>query len=208
LVAPRLLSLYSNQFQIKLDTVPLMGSPDAPNVIVYLFDYTCPHCRALHPMLSEAQRRLDRQLAVVCLPMPISTNCDTFLPARIHSVPNACDYAHLGLAVWRADQEAFRGFDEWMFAPERPPPVDQARQFAAGLVGAGRLDAALADAWVDLQIAMDCKLHYANWNATDTPVMPQLIIGHAISSGPLNSVEHLDILLNQYLGLPLPSGRQ
>ena len=199
LIAPRLLSLYSNQFQLKLDAVPMMGSPDASNVIVYLFDYTCPHCRSLHPMLLEAQRRLGAQLGVVCLPMPISTNCNPYLPARIHSVPNACDYARLGLAVWRADPEAFRGFDDWIFHPERPVPVEQARQYAEGLVGAEKLKAALADPWVDQQIATDCKLHLANWDVTDTPVMPQLIVGHTISSGPLNSVEHLEILLNRYL---------
>jgi uncharacterized membrane protein len=207
LVGPRLLSLYSNQFRLKLDTVPMMGSPDASNVIVCLFDYTCPHCRTLHPMLSQVQRRLGPQLGIVCLPMPISTNCNPFLPARIHSVPNACDYARLGLAVWRADPGAFRGFDDWVFQPERPAPVEQARQFAAGLVGADKLQAALADPWVDQQIATDCKLHLANWNVTDTPVMPQLIVGHTISSGPLNSVEHLEILLNQHLNLKPPSAK-
>ena len=56
-VAPRLLSLYSNVFLLQLDTLPMMGSPDASNVIVCLFDYTCPHCRSLHPVLLEAQRR-------------------------------------------------------------------------------------------------------------------------------------------------------
>jgi len=34
--------------------------------------------------------------------------------------------------------------------------------------------------------------------------MPQLIIGDAISTGPLNSVEHLALLLNHYLGLAAP----
>jgi hypothetical protein len=51
---------------------------------------------------------------------------------------------------------------------------------------------------------MDCELHYANWNASDTPVLPQLMVGHAISSGPLNSREHLELLLSQSLHLAVP----
>jgi uncharacterized membrane protein len=206
LIAPRSLSLYSNQFLLKLDAVPMIGSPDAANVIVCLFDYTCPHCRALHPILVETQRLFSNRLGIVCLPMPISTNCDQFLPATIHSVSNACEYAQLGLAVWRANPEYYRGFDDWMFAPDRPPPLEQARQYAAGLVGKDKLEAALADQWVQKQISTDCNLHYVNWTAAETPVMPQLIVGPMISSGPLNSVEHLEILLNRYLGITPPRG--
>jgi hypothetical protein len=201
LLSPRVLSLYSNQFVLKLDTVPMIGSPDASNVIVCLFDYTCPHCRALHPILLDTQRLFGSQLGVVCLPMPISTNCNRLLPGTIHSVPNACEYAQLGLAVWRAGPEYYRGFDDWMFAPERPPPLDQARQYAAGLVGKDKLEAALMDQWVQKQIATDCELHNTNWTIAETPVMPQLMIGPMISSGPLNSGEHLEILLNRYLGI-------
>jgi uncharacterized membrane protein len=208
LMAPRLLSLYSNQFLLKLDAVPMIGSPDASHVIVCLFDYTCPHCRALHPILLKTQRLFSNRLGIVCLPMPISTNCDKLLPPTIHSVSNACEYAQLGLAVWRANPEYYRGFDDWMFAPDQPPPLQQAREYAAGLVGKDKLEAALADPWVQKQIATDCELHYANWTAADTPIMPQLIVGSIISSGPLNSVEHLEILLNRYLGIspPPPAG--
>jgi uncharacterized membrane protein len=201
LVAPRVLSLYSNLFLLKLDTLPMMGSPGASNVIVCLFDYTCPHCRSLHPVLSETQRWCSNQLGIVCLPMPISTNCNPYLPAHIHSVSNACEYARLGLAVWRAKPEAHRQFDDWVFAPEQPAPVDQARQYAAQLVGADRLQAAFADPWVEEQIVANCRLHYTNWISCETPIMPQVIIGDAISSGPLNSVPHLMSLLSKYLGI-------
>ena len=182
----------------------MIGSPDATNFIICLFDYTCPHCRSLHPILLETQRQFSNQLGVVCLPMPISTNCNPFLPAQVHSVTNACEYVRLGLAVWRAKPAAFRQFDDWMFGPDRLVAVDQAREYAAQLVGADKLQAALADAWVPQQIATDCRLHSTNWTATGNPAMPQVILGDVVSSGPLNSVEHLMILLNRYLGLTPP----
>jgi hypothetical protein len=33
--------------------------------------------------------------------------------------------------------------------------------------------------------------------------MPQIIMGDAVSCGPINSVRHLQILLNRYLGLDI-----
>jgi uncharacterized membrane protein len=206
LVGPRLLSLYSNVFLLKLDQVPMMGSPDASNVIISLFDYTCPHCRSLHPILLETQRQFSNRLGIVCLPMPISTNCNPFLPAQAHSVSNACEYARLALAVWRAKPAAHRQFDDWMFLDDRPAPLEKARAYAAQLVGGDKLQAALGDPWLQEQILTDCRLHYTNWMTGDSPELPQLIIGDAISSGPLNSVEHLMILLNHYLGLSPPAG--
>jgi uncharacterized membrane protein len=208
LIAPRSLSLYSNQFLIKLDEVPMIGSPDSPHIIVYLFDYNCPHCRALHPILVETCQRLTNQLGIVCLPMPISPRCDPYLPPNARSIPNSCEYARLGLAVWRAKPEAHRQFDDWMFARMKPPPLKQAEEFAAQLVGADKLQSALSDTWVEQQILTDCRLHRANWNVTGGPEMPQLILGEAVSSGPLNSVQHLLILLNQHLGIDVGLNRR
>jgi uncharacterized membrane protein len=208
LIAPRSLSLYSNQFLIKLDDVPMIGSPDSPHVIVYLFDYNCPHCRALHSILVKTCQQLTNQLGVVCLPMPISPRCDPYLPPNAHSIPNSCEYARLGLAVWRAKPEAQRQFDDWMFATVKPPPLEQAQEYAAQLVGADKLKSALADPWIQQQFLTDCRLHRANWLAVDSSAMPQIIMGDAVSSGPLNSVEHLLILLNRYLGMDVGLNRQ
>jgi hypothetical protein len=54
---------------------------------------------------------------------------------------------------------------------------------------------------VDKQILTDCQIHFANWQATGRPAMPQLILGEAVSLGPLDSVEHLQALLARYVGL-------
>ena len=202
LIAPRTLSLYSNQFVIKFGDVPMMGSPDSPHIIVYLFDYTCSHCRAVHPILVRACQQFSNQLGVVCLPVSLSPACNPFMPQTpSHADSNSCEYARLGLAVWRAKPEVQRQFDDWMFAGLRPPPLEQAREYAAQLVGADKLESALVDPWIQQQFLNDCRLHRANWLAVDSSVMPQIIMGDAVSCGPINSVRHLQILLNRYLGL-------
>jgi hypothetical protein len=201
MIVPGILSLYNEQFLIKLDEVPMIGSLNASNIIVYLFDYTCHHCRSLHAILAAAQAQYGSRLGIVSIPMPMSTNCNHLIPGNFNSSSNACDYARLGLAVWRAKPEVHRQFDDWVFAPEVPEPVEKVKEYAVQLVGADKLEAALADPWIEAQIQTDCLLHQANWNATGKPAMPQLILGNAISLGPLNSVEHLSILLNRYIGL-------
>ena len=208
LVGPRMLSLYNNQFLIRLDDVPMIGSPGASNVIVNLFDYTCPHCRELHWILVLAQRQFSNDLCIVSLPMPMSTNCNPLIPANFNSSPNACDFARLGLAVWRAKPEAHRQFDDWFFSADQSLTVEEARKYAEELVGADKLEKALSDPWVDKQILTDCQLHFANWQATGRPGMPQLILGGAVSIGPLVSVEHLQALLGRYLGLHPDHNRQ
>jgi uncharacterized membrane protein len=209
LIAPRTLSLYSNQFLIKFGDVPMIGSPDSPHIIVYLFDYTCSHCRAVHPILVQTCQQLTNQLGVVCLPISLSPQCNPFLPQTTsHAASGSCEYARLGLAVWRAKPEAQRQFDDWMFATVRPPPLKQAQEYAAQLVGADKLKSALADPWIQQQILTDCRLHRANWLAVDSSAMPQIIMGDAVSSGPLNSVGHLLILLNRYLGMDVELDRR
>ncbi len=209
LIAPRTLSLYSNEFVIKFDDVPMLGSPDSPHIIVYLFDYTCSHCRAVHPLLVQACQQLTNQLGVVCLPLSLSPRCNPFIPRRMsHDNADSCEYARLGLAVWRAKPKAQRQFDDWMFATVEPPPLEQAQEYAAQLVGADKLKSALADPWVQQQLLTDCRLHRTNWLAVDSPLMPQIIMGDAVSSGPLNSVGHLMILLNRYLGMDVELDRQ
>src|ERR1035437_6293477 len=92
LIAPRTLSLYSNQFLIKFDEVPMIGSPDAPHIIVYLFDYTCIHCRALHPILVQTCQQFSNQLGIVCLPMSISPLSNPFIPRTSDTAAtNSCE---------------------------------------------------------------------------------------------------------------------
>ena len=207
LIAPRTLSLYTNEFVIKFNDVPVLGSPDAPQVIVCLLDYTCIHCRALHPILNQVSRQFSNQLAIVCLPVSLSPQCNPFIPRmNAHANTNSCEYARLGLAVWRAKPEAHRQFEDWLFEPVIPPPIEKVRDYAAQLVGADKLKVALEDPWVLQQLLTDCKIHRANWLAVDDSAMPQIVMGNAVSSGPINSIEHLQILLNRYMGLTLGAG--
>lgn len=203
IVGPHLLSLYNGKFLLQLDDVPMMGSPDASNVIVNLFDYNCTHCRLLHPILKETQRRFGNHLGIVSLPMPMDTNCNAFIPAKWPTFSNSCDYARLSLAVWRANRFVFPQFEEWLFSSVTPAPVEEVRAYASQLVGADNLQSSLTNEWIQQQIMTASYLHHTNWQLTGGAAMPQVIMGEAISVGPLNSVNHLLVLLEKYLGLKI-----
>lgn len=204
LIASHTVALYTNEFIINFDEVPMLGSLDASNVIVCLFDYTCPHCQALHPILDQVGHDFSNQLAIVCLPVTLSPDCNPFIPrASARASPISCDLARLGLAVFRVNPQLHQEFDDWIFSTPRPPMPQKARAYAEQLVGADKLKAALNDPWTEKQLVTDCKLQRANWLAVDSSALPQIVMGDAVSSGPINSLEHLELLLNRYMGVNL-----
>jgi hypothetical protein len=108
-------------------------------------------------------------------------------------------YARLGLAVWRANRERFRQFDDFMFSRPQPPPVSEASDFAANLVGANALGRALMDPWIDEKLRTSISLYHTNYLVTGQGSMPQLVLGNKAVAGNLNSPGELIRLLNEHL---------
>jgi uncharacterized membrane protein len=202
-IAPYVLSLYGGKFLLHIDELPMIGSPKASNIIVNLYDYNCTHCRMLHPMLVEAQRRLGNQLGIVTLPMPMSTNCNPFVPPEHPTFSNSCDYARISLAVWHASPFIYPQFQNWLFSAPQPIPFEVVQDQAEQMVGKDSLRAASTNDWIDKQILTACSLHSTNWQTTGGMAMPQIVMGQAISVGPLNSVNHLMVLLEKYLDVKI-----
>ena len=197
----RLWPLHGGRFQLNLHELPMIGSPNAPQIVVSLFDYSCHYCRDMHGLLVEAQHRYSNQLGIVNLPNPLSTDCNRVITRTSPAHREACEYARFGLAVWRAKPQAIAQFDTWIFAPPSPPPLNEVRQFAEQLVGPEKLNQALADEWVKRQIEMVADIYEANGRTVGNLAMPQLILGTAISTGPIQRMEDLDRLLNANLQL-------
>jgi hypothetical protein len=197
----RLFSIHGGKFQLNLREVPLIGSPDAPHVMVSLFDYTCHHCRLMHGHLKQAYQSFSNQLTIVSLPMPLDSDCNPLVKLTPTPHVNACQYARIGLAVWRAKREVSEEFDDWLFAPARPLSVDEVRRHAEKLVGKERFESALRDEWIGRQIQQDVDIFRANQQVTHKGAMPQLIVGGAISVGEMARANDLYRLLEEQMGL-------
>lgn len=178
--------------------LPHIGDPDDPHVIGLLFDYCCPHCRATHQFLTEGLRRYPDQYVLVLLPTPLDADCNPAVTETEPRFEEACDLARVALAVWRSNPAAYEEFDRWLFEPERPRSLDEARRRAESVVEPAALQTAFADPWVDARIAADVAA-YADSGAQTIPVllspeMPGIV-------GRTESADELFAILERELGL-------
>lgn len=195
----RLFSFYEGRFTVNLHEVPVIGSPTNPQVVVSLFDYTCQHCQAMHRVLVEAHRRYSNQLVIVSLPMPLDPQCNPWVVRAPPEHTNACAYARLSLAVWRADRTKHREFDDWMFAEASPPPLAQAVAKASALVGAAAVAQAQQDPWIEQQLKLAFAVYGLAYQA-NRGELPQVIVGTNVALGSFPKEEFF-ALLERNLGL-------
>ena len=143
-------------------TRPVVGNPDAEYVVDLLYDYQCSHCQRIHGLLDEVVGSFGGRVAFVLCPCPLSPKCNPYVPRDETRFEGSCDLARLALAVHSIDPEAFRTFDAWLFEESGsgwyPKGVADARMYAASLVGAERLEDALASSAADLAIARAADL--------------------------------------------------
>lgn len=195
-----IVKIFDGKLQVNLSEAPVIGSPKAPYSIISLFDYTCSHCRIMHTHLMEAHRQFGDRLAIVSLPMPLCEKCNHTVKRSPKEHAQACEYARVGLALWRAKPKAQPQFDDWVFTPETPPPLVATRQYASQLAGPAAFERALKDPWIEEQIQRDISIYETN-GLRGLGNMPQLIIGTNVASGTFSRAEDLFQLLSQNLGL-------
>ncbi len=106
--------LMGNRVAIDPHKHPVLGSPDAKEFLMYLFDYTCPHCRALHGNLKQAIKRYGDQLAIIALPMPLNSDCNPLVSKNEDRHQDACSLAILALAVYKTKHRQWYEFQEWL----------------------------------------------------------------------------------------------
>ena len=202
-VAKRMVPIYGNRFQLDTFEAPILGAPTNQHVIVSLFDYTCHHCRAMHPLLHEAQAMFSNQLAIISLPMPLDPDCNSTMQKAHPSHTNACAYAKLSLAVWRADRTKHHEFDNWLMDGAKPPPLVDAQLKAAQVVGAELLAKALQDPWVEKQLQVNVAIYELSYRA-QRGQMPQLIVGPNVALGIYTKPELIKLLADNLALQPVP----
>ena len=155
----RQIAVIDGNLQLNIHDEPVIGSPNAETLVVVMFDYCCPHCRRTHEYLLHALERYPGQLGVVCLPLPLDADCNSTIEETEARFEYACDLARLALAVRQADALAFVEYDRWLFEPEMPRDLQEARAKAEQLVGAAALDDALKDERINAAIARHVKAY-------------------------------------------------
>ena len=131
----RLINFASLGDTVDVANAPILGNPNAEHVLVEMIDYTCPHCRNLHPHVEASVEKYGDQVAFVIFHVPLSKKCNPYVKRDHWSHKNACDYARLSLSVWKLDRRKFAEFHGWLMKGKRPPSNIEARRYAMELVG-------------------------------------------------------------------------
>lgn len=197
-VVDREFQVLDGKFRFRLNEVPLIGPPEAEHVMVSLFDYTCHHCRQVHPLLVDAQRQFSNRLAIINVPMPLDPKCNPLVRRPLPPHTNACALARIGMTVWRADRKKSAAYDNWVFEPATPPLPDAAEAYARQLVGPDAFDRAATNAWVDERIREDIAIYQAVYRKFRKSAMPQVIIGTNLISGVFSREQLLGMLAEQF----------
>lgn len=195
------------------EPLPLVGAVGAPVigdaaraevVIDILFDYQCSHCQKVHSMLPEVVSRLDGRVAFVLCPCPLSAKCNPYVPREDVRFEGSCELAKIGLAVFGVDPEAFAKYDAWMFEAGEdgwwPRGAGEARAFAEGLVGAGRLAQAMESEWIYERLLQTYEL-FGRTSAGGQGGIPRFICGEQWVVPEAASAEELVGLLASEFGI-------
>ena len=187
---------------IDYQAAPMVGSPDAPDIVTLLFDYDCPHCQKLHLMLDKAIRSFHGELAFVLCPTPLNTHCNPYIPRDVAEFKNSCELARIGLAVWVAERRVFPVFDNWMYSYEsgnswHPRSIQAARAKAVALVGQKNFEAALSAPWIG-RYMRKCIQIFGQTLKNGNGGVPKLIFGSRwVIPEPRNADELVRILQNK-----------
>lgn len=200
-------TLQNSQTVIDYHDAPIIGSPDAPHVVVLLFDYQCPHCQTIHFMLADAVRRSEGKLAFLLCPVPLSKECNPYVLDDVEAFRNSCNLAKIGLSVWFANNEAFAEFDDWMFSFESgnrwlPRSVEAARAKAIELVGHYLFDSAWENPQVEQYIQKSVFIYGQTIQGGRSGIPKMIYNSRWITPEPYNA-EELILILQKSLSIPL-----
>ncbi|HVJ84439.1 MAG TPA: vitamin K epoxide reductase family protein [Caulifigura sp.] len=195
------LVLKQGEAAIRLSLLPVLGSPQASRRLVLMYDYCCPHCREAHAVIRRLQPLSNNDWQVVFVPAPLNRDCNSAIEETEERFRDACELARLSLAVWKLRPDDWPDFDDWLFEPELPRPLAEAKSHAAALYG----ELAVAEALLDPVINQVIQSNVAAWIASGSQVLP-VILSPGVSgiAGRTESDEELKSVLTREFGFPKP----
>jgi uncharacterized membrane protein len=179
----------------------LIGSPEAPYVIVEMMDYTCPHCRKLYRRMEEALPRFGDQIAVVIMPVPLDAQCNKYVPRTGPDHRNACKYAQLTQAVFAIKPESFPTLHHYLLSDLKAPTFDRALAHAYDMVLSERLREEMHDEETVARIKLYIEFYVQLKKVKKDLGLPAQIIGDEIISGPIGTTTELAKLWEEKLGV-------
>ncbi|MBU0676870.1 MAG: thioredoxin domain-containing protein [Verrucomicrobia bacterium] len=174
----RLISLLDGNITFDLYKMPVLGSREAPYVVLELFDYNCPACRRVYDKMEEFKRIHKGQVVVVPLPVPMESDCNPAIKRTHVLFKGSCEYARLAMAVCAVDSDFFPELHDWMMEGKYPPELQEVRTRALETLDEGALKK--AETGEDVQKWMADGLNI--YNFINGKSLPKLIAGDSVIS--------------------------
>ncbi len=189
----RIVSISGGRTRLNSRHWPLLGKPDAKYIFVEMFDYTCPHCRNTHRAVSGAFNTLKDDMAILALPVPLSSACNGSVRVTNAKHIEACELAKIAIAVWRCNPSKFHTFHDWMFESPVARTAFQARRHGEKLVGKAKLDKELSMPYASQYIAK----HVEFYQRAGSGSVPKLLFPRSTINGEVTSPTTLVSLIRQ-----------
>jgi uncharacterized membrane protein/protein-disulfide isomerase len=197
---PRIVTFMDGKLRYVVGELPLIGNPSAEHVIVKCFDYTCETCREMHQELTRVLQLYPEKIAVIVAPTPLNRSCNPHVASGVADHRYACQFARLGLAVWRAKPTVFSGFHDELFRRQQRITVAEARDEAIRLVGLNALEEAELDPWIPQVLRRNAEVYRGLSRAG--PEMPKLLLGgNSLMNGIPRDTATLIQALRQHVAL-------
>ncbi|TWT41624.1 Vitamin K epoxide reductase family protein [Botrimarina hoheduenensis] len=200
----RKVAFLNNRLSIEAYEHPVLGSPEAPHMVLELMDYACPHCREFHELLTEALAQRDGQIAVIVMPVPGEVLCNPYVARGAKERRGACKLAKLSLAVSELAPESFEPMHRWLLEGDRLPKYTAALLEARRFVDADALSLKLRDesGQLDQRLKRHIEL-FATLNSIKRIGLPTQVIGNNVAGGGIKTTEQLLEFWDREFGLTL-----
>lgn len=190
--SPEVLEVFYHKVNLRAGDAAWIGAIDAPEVVVTLFDYTCPDCRRLHRLLPHILSSRPGHYLEVLIPAPLNPECNPAVKINNPLHADACKLARLGMIVAQNQPEQFAAFHAWMMSGSEPPSVEAARQRVEEIVGKDTLTASLQDSASLRPLKLGAAIFKTNLNEMGIDGIPVTYTSKAAIFG---APERLDDLL-------------
>ena len=187
--AGRIISIRGGKYKLNLDKLPILGALNAKHVVTAIVEFQCPHCKKMNDFLKEALGLYGDQLTVIVMPMPLDSECNP----HGGKFKGSCKLSKLAFAVGRADRSKYTKFHHWLF--DTHPSPELAKQYAAKLIGKGKLEQIMASGWPDAMVQRSIEMYQEMGPRS----VPKILVGSKVLTGDLGTAEALfEVLENSY----------
>jgi len=201
----RLVKLLGGKLTLDTYKNPIIGSPDAPHIVVEMVSYDCPHCRKMHSTMQKALQRYGDQVAILVMPIPLDQDCNKLITDPAASHQGACRTAKDAVAISRINRHAFEKFHDFlMSSKDKPPPMEKIIPKANGLVDRSRLRDLSRGPEVQKQIEGYIELFgrlQRSPSASKNFGLPVQILGDHIITGSVEKPEDVYKNWEEHLGV-------